>query len=658
MKVKSRIARFGGLAVGLSMAFGFAGNVGAVTIAELQAQIALLMQQLQSLQGGSAASAAITSDLTVGSSGSQVVALQNVLISGGYLQMPAGVAQGYFGSLTKAAVQRWQAAVGLPATGFVGPLSRAKLAGSVVGGGTTTGGTVGSGAGVTGSITTPGAEGTLTVTSAPSANSTVYEGESSREVLAFKAKASGSDLAIQRVKVDLGTNSNVYRDAFDRISLVDDGGRTLASADLNSSTVVKSASDRYEITLTGFSSVVAKDATRTYSIKVDARDVVDTLTSYTISLSANGVRAIDGAGIDLYSPTLVSDVSKSVTIAASLIDSASLTVSTNASTPLSQEIVASSGSGENEADKVVLLSFDIRAEKDAIEITDLKNFRVLVTSSTGVSPATASTTYLFTGVGTGGQLLGTATAGTGDANGSDVDFNDISYTIPAGTTRTFTLAADIRSANATQATVSASFTGNATNVVGENSADDVVTSVSGSATSNSILVRNIGPVFSLVGTPTIARTTAAISTNSTSTATASFNLKIKAVGADVIFGTLASGTPMVSNVTLAGNKSFQIYQNGVAFNTAVYASSTDYAVPSSGVVLTGSNSFTLQENNEITIPVTYSFQGKLFSTGADVTAASYAVALERINWVSTNGLSASTFMAGKTEWRTPSVTLP
>ncbi|MES2215686.1 MAG: peptidoglycan-binding protein [Patescibacteria group bacterium] len=71
-------------------------------------------------------------DLTVGSSGSEVSALQSYLMSQGF-DIPAirsGVTPpGYFGMQTVGAVQRYQAANGVPATGYVGPLTRARLNG-------------------------------------------------------------------------------------------------------------------------------------------------------------------------------------------------------------------------------------------------------------------------------------------------------------------------------------------------------------------------------------------------------------------------------------------------------------------------------------------------------------------------------------------------
>jgi hypothetical protein len=76
-------------------------------------------------------------DLTIGAKGADVVALQDILVAGGYLVMPSGVAKGTFGPLTQSAVAKWQASAGItPAAGYVGPKSRAAL--NAMGGSSTT----------------------------------------------------------------------------------------------------------------------------------------------------------------------------------------------------------------------------------------------------------------------------------------------------------------------------------------------------------------------------------------------------------------------------------------------------------------------------------------------------------------------------------------
>ena len=72
-------------------------------------------------------------DLELGSKGADVTELQKVLVAGGYLVMPQGVAYGYFGSVTKTAVMKYQKAKGLtPVAGYVGAKTRAVLNASVV----------------------------------------------------------------------------------------------------------------------------------------------------------------------------------------------------------------------------------------------------------------------------------------------------------------------------------------------------------------------------------------------------------------------------------------------------------------------------------------------------------------------------------------------
>ncbi|MBI4093231.1 MAG: peptidoglycan-binding protein, partial [Candidatus Kerfeldbacteria bacterium] len=140
---KSKTAKAVSGFVGLATAIMMMGPVAASadTASDIAAQIAALTAQLNALQG---TSATVTTsghmfnvDLTLGSTGDDVVALQTLLVSKGHLVMPVGVAMGYFGNLTKAAVSAWQAASGIsPTAGYFGPKSRAAV--NAMGGGTTT----------------------------------------------------------------------------------------------------------------------------------------------------------------------------------------------------------------------------------------------------------------------------------------------------------------------------------------------------------------------------------------------------------------------------------------------------------------------------------------------------------------------------------------
>ena len=72
----------------------------------------------------SGASFTFVRDLTLGSTGEDVTALQKRLTSEGVYSGPI---TGFFGPMTLTAVQAYQTKVGLPSTGFVGPLTKAKL---------------------------------------------------------------------------------------------------------------------------------------------------------------------------------------------------------------------------------------------------------------------------------------------------------------------------------------------------------------------------------------------------------------------------------------------------------------------------------------------------------------------------------------------------
>jgi len=121
----------------------------AQTTSDLQAQISALLAQIQQLQGqlGTTSSTGTTtmsscypfsSDLTVGSTGAAVTALQAMLISKGYLTA-VSAPTGYFGTLTQTAVGKWQAANGIsPTAGYFGAKSRAFYASSCVSTTTTT----------------------------------------------------------------------------------------------------------------------------------------------------------------------------------------------------------------------------------------------------------------------------------------------------------------------------------------------------------------------------------------------------------------------------------------------------------------------------------------------------------------------------------------
>jgi len=486
---------------------------------------------------------------------------------------------------------------------------------------------------------------------------TVYEGDSMVPILGIKVEAKNSDMAVQRIKFDLdcgGTcsgDTKFYNKIFSKL-YVTDGSNVLASSDLNSSTVVKDGTD-YFITIAGFNYVIPKGSTKVLVIKADLYPSIDTTDydyeTYTLALADNGVRAVDGAGIDQYAGS--TSIANTPTIAADLVDSATLKVSTNVSTPKKADVICTSGSDGDECDKLAIMTMDVKAEKDDVTITDLD---LRVDESTG-GTATNPTVYIYDG----STELDSASVQSSALNYAT--FSDLDYVVPKDTTKTLTFKIDVRDTDSTRTgyTITASSTGFTT----ENSRGDSAT-VSGTATGNEIGTLEVGPEITLVSksitTSGVAQTLAGASSGqtSTSTLTATFTFKVKAVGGDLEFGTVASGTPMFASSTVG----FKVYRNGsYASSVGSAATSTSYTTPA-GVTTTGigSNSFLLADGSEVTIPVTFQIQGRNASSTA-MTSGLYSVSFQGLKYCVTGVSTAAktmSFMADDADWITADVSFP
>lgn len=648
--MKSKSAKAVAGVLGFAMALSFALPAGAQSVAELQTLVNSLLAQINALQvqiaaqGGASMGGAVVfnTDLTIGSKGSDVTELQQWLVSKGYLQMPAGVAYGYFGTLTQSAVAKFQAENGIsPAVGYFGPITRAKLNG-MAGVGTGTG--TGTG---TGGITTPGVEGTLAVSQNNSGlASTVYVGDSMVGILGFDVEAKNSDIAVQRIKLNLGTDSGFYNDIYDRL-YVTDGSNVLASVDLNSSTVIKD-SGTYYITISGFNLIVPKGGEKHIVIKADTHSSIDSadydVETYPISLDTNGVRGVDGAGIDQYAGS--TSITRTPTISAELADNASLKLSLNNSSPKAQDVVAADGSGDNELDRLSVLVFDLKAEKDDMTVTDL-TVDITYSGGDGTS-ATATTVYLYDG---------STELDSASSNGVVATFSDLDFVVPKDTTKTLTVKIDIRTADGNARSMT--FDIDAADVTAENSVGDSKTTT-GSAQGYAMSVRNAGVEIALVSKSITTAGVAQTNTSplSTSTLTATFNVKIKAVGNDIVLGNVASTSASRVFTDTGAVSSFQLFLNGQA-STYDLSTSTSFTIPSTCTSIASMNSCTLAEGSEVTIPVTFQIPGRT-DAGAGLTSGLYSVELQGVNWSADDGatITSSTFMDGENEWRTSDVSFP
>jgi peptidoglycan hydrolase-like protein with peptidoglycan-binding domain len=289
--------------------------------------VAIAVVALALVAGASNADAAFARYLTVGSTGTDVTELQTILVSGGYLVMPAGVPMGTFGQLTKNAVAKWQAAVGLPATGYFGPLSIAKIGGAVSGqfpagcssasGYSSTTGmkcdAANSNSGSTGG-SIGGGDGDFKdfdILGNPDSTD-IGEGET-EEVLGFEFEANDSDLKIDRLDVlfgETGSDTDKPWKVLEEVTLTIDGKEVGSIDASDADNWDEEENDQYSIKFDDIDTVVKEDDAVKAYITVTAQDNLDTADqgNWSVELMDDGIRAINGDGIDVYEVSADDDI--------------------------------------------------------------------------------------------------------------------------------------------------------------------------------------------------------------------------------------------------------------------------------------------------------------------------------------------------------------
>lgn len=236
------------------------------------------------IAGSAMAADAFSRNLTVGSRGADVTALQTML--------GVNPATGYFGPITKAAVIAYQASHSIsPAAGYVGPLTRSVLnAGGTAGTGTGTG--TGSlcpnGMTLASNCTLPPSGGTGTVTSGPvsvslssdsPANTYLLSGQALADVAHFTFTGTGTlkTVVLQRTGLSASADlSNVY--------LFDGNMRITDGASVNTNGTITFTNINLPISGSKTLSVKADMASSTSSVSLGV-----TLTSFTVDTTTNSV---------------------------------------------------------------------------------------------------------------------------------------------------------------------------------------------------------------------------------------------------------------------------------------------------------------------------------------------------------------------------------
>lgn len=237
----------------------------------------------------SSSCSSFTKDLTVGSTGADVTALQ--------VKLGVSPATGYFGAITKAAVVAYQAANGItPASGYVGPITRAKMnyCAPVVVTPVTP---------VTPGSTLKGGAGDLDLSdTSTDVESSLKEGEEDVNVLGFKAEADGSDVEVTSIKITLENSSSTdgtsekLSNYLDEVSIFM-GSKKVGSADVSDFSKDSGTPDSFSKTISLSGAVVGEDDDEKFYVAVSAVSSIDTedMTA-DWSVDVNTVRFTDATG--------------------------------------------------------------------------------------------------------------------------------------------------------------------------------------------------------------------------------------------------------------------------------------------------------------------------------------------------------------------------
>jgi hypothetical protein len=265
----------------------------------------------------------------------------------------------------------------------------------------------------------------------------------------------------------------------------------------------------------------------------------------------------------------------------------------------------------------------------------MKRVIINIASPTGGSGGSLGAAYLYQG----STLLGTATV---QSSATQFVFPDGTpgTTIPAGVSVPYTLKVDVSNVTTGPGfTVSASIPVNGASF-GQASGSDFLSL--GSAQGNIQTIIAAGPLFTLVGTPSITKTNVSPggSTDVIYAYTATFNVNVQAIGGSVSLGlpTNGNGWPAFRATPIY----FNVLQNGAPSSTVV-PQTVSYSQPANTSLSSDGTYFTLSNNQSVTIPVTVGF------TVTNPGASTYGVRILAAQWFSTPGAAQLfNFTAGNT----------
>lgn len=590
-----------------------------------------------------------STNLTVGSTGADVVALQTALMNAGFNipAITAGTAKGYFGSQTQAAVKLYQASKGIPNTGFVGPLTRAALNGGAVATAAPAGWTCPVGYTCTANPVTPvnpgtplvmdGTDGSITATlSSYASNVTAKKGET-KDMVAVKLQATAAPVSVTRFDVRFNTRPWLY---FSTITLKDSNGVVIATKNLSSSadaTELTVGTD-YLVRFEGMNIVVTPGTDKTLVVSGSVLSTTDKLTSdvsVIVSVPDSSIRTINGKGytdsIGLGTVAVSGTSGRTVTLS-STGSTGNIVVRISPNTP-NTRIQNTSTNGETTG--VVIGKFDFKSENRASTINTLK---FTLKSSPVATSKDFATMIKRLYISDGSQTVQV------DSVATTSTFSNLTFNLPQDEWKTITLTADIADqddfTNGDMA--SSTITVNTTNIVGIDSNYTTVTASGANtvATNDITFLQNGASVSNLTAT-------AALVDNGTSKSRAA------SIGFGFTFNNTGTSDLYVSaNPSLALATSSTISRaTSTVFTAALVATDPGSRSGDSGA-LTNAGYYIVPSGTSRS----FLFSGKSNNTDADQTAGLNSTSVTKIYFDDdTSGLQEFNISFGLEKLQTPAL---
>lgn len=592
-------------------------------VAAVVAMLGLVAMSFALVAPKAHAATMFTMDMTVGSTGAEVTALQTWLIAGGY-SIPAG-ATGYFGAQTQAALAAYQAANGIsPAAGYFGPITRAK----VNAGESTTGGSTGGSS--TGGLS--GGEASLEDFQLDSEEGSGDEGEEEVEIATAQFDVEDGDARIERLEVDFqaeagGSESIKPWDYFDNVSVWADG-KKLDDMDVDSrsdwdddnddSDHNGSGNDYYRLTFTGLDYVVREGEQAEITIAADIAGTIDSddLTQvFNVSVMDDGIRATDSEDIQQYT----GDDSEVVDFSFDEEATGDLQIKTNSDDPDEATLISDE---DRKSEDYTVFVFDIDNREDVdTTITDL-TIDVATTTGGTLLTMVQDATLSFGGEEERGRIHSDGT----------ITFEDIDFDINGDDRETFELTVTLKK-NAPDGTLQFSIDENGVEAEDVDSGDDA--DVGGSATGSTHTVTMTGIMVEGVSKDSSVN-------NDGDVGTFELTFTVEALEDDVYIYDGADDDNFTASTT---GVNYNIFRSGVEQS----ATTTDSALLQSDADKSG-NYWLVEEGNteEFTLTVTLSPDGT-------TTAALYYVELDQIRFddaVGTGGNRTAYTVPDRSEFET------